>query len=57
VTVIEDVAAGVAAVVVTVRVELPDAMAEKLDEAPLGNPPAASVTAAANPLVGVMVTV
>jgi hypothetical protein len=31
-------------------------MAEKLDEAPLGNPLAASVTVAANPLLGVMVT-
>jgi hypothetical protein len=56
VTVMEEVAAGVAVVVVTVRVEVPDTMAEKLDEAPLGNPLAASVTVAANPLLGVMVT-
>jgi hypothetical protein len=56
VTVIEEVAAGVAVVVVTVSVEAPDDITEKLDEAPLGNPLAASVTAAANPLVGVMVT-
>lgn len=56
VTVSVDVAAAVAVVVLTVNVEAPDAIAEKLAVAPVGNPVAASVTGPANPLLGIICT-
>ena len=56
VTVRVEVAATVAVVVMTLKVEDPEAIAEKPAVAPLGNPVAARVTVPVNPFFAVMVT-